>query len=297
MHGSAAAGMTVERLDREYNLRRRWPQHVDFFAAYARDSAAARRRLSHRRDVAYGPHPCQRLDLFPAIAPDGRAVPVLAFLHGGYWQALGKDDFSFVASGFVDAGIAVAVVGYPLCPQTRFADLVEAVSTVVGWLHASGAAHGCDPDRVFVAGHSAGGHLAAWLATADWGARGLPADAVKGACAISGIFDLAPIRRCYLNAVLGLDDATAEHYSPIRHIPERAPPLVVAVGADETQAFLGQQADFVDAWRARGHEARIVDMPCCHHFDVVQALAMPESPLHRAVRDLVRPATHDRRSR
>ena len=287
MAASGDADEAVAWLDRQYNLRQRWPEHPAYFAAYAQDSAAARRRLPHRPDLPYGPHPRQRLDLFPAVAEDDRGAPLLAFMHGGYWQALGKDDFSFVAPGYVAAGIAVAVVGYPLCPESRFADVVESACAAIVWLHDQAPALGCDPHRIFVAGHSAGGHLAAWLAAVKWRAFRLPEDAVKGGCAISGIFDLTPIRRCYLNGALRLDDVTAHRYSPIRHIPERGPPLVVTVGGDETEEYLRQQADFVNAWRAGGHEARVVNMPGHHHFDIVQAFAQAASPLHEAVRRLV----------
>jgi arylformamidase len=120
------------------------------------------------------------------------------------------------------------------------------------------------------------------LAT-DWAAVGLDRDPVRGACSISGLYDLEPIRLCYLNDVLGLDPAAAERNSPQRHLPPRSPPLILSVGTGETDEFLRQQADFAQAWRAAGLPLTIVDQPGDHHFEVVSRLGQPKSSLHQSM--------------
>lgn len=277
-------------LDAQLNLRARLPEHVEYFARWARDSAAARARLGGRLDLAYGPSPGQALDLFPAAGPG--PAPLLAFIHGGYWQSLDKGDFSYLAPPFVAAGVAFASLNYDLAPGVRVAEIVAQVRRGIAWLARHGAGHGIDPARIAVAGHSAGGHLAALALATDWAAvdPALPADPVKGACAVSGIYELAPLRLSYQQEVLKLSPGEVEGLSPVRCIPARAGPLVCAVGGAETPEFLRQQDEFVAAWRAAGLEARVVDLPGRHHFSAVDALGEPDHPLFAAACALARGA-------
>ncbi len=271
-------------LDAQYNLRARHPEHPEFFAVYAGDSAAVRGRLAHA-DCAYGTHPRERVTLFPAAEAN---APVLAFIHGGYWQALSRQDFEFLAPVFVERGITFAAIGYDLCPNVSFATLVEQVRQAVLWLYDNAAAHGADPDRLFLSGHSAGGHLAALMASTDWPALGHPAGVVKGAMAISGVYDLEPIRLSFLNGLLALDRPTVERLSPLMTIPATpSPPLLLAVGGEESEEFHRQQRDYAAALQASGHVARCVDMPGYHHFDVIQAFGRADTPICTAMCDLI----------
>ena len=277
-------GMDRAALDRQYNLRQRHPDHEAFFAVYARDSEAARALLPHHRDLAYGPHPRQRIDVFPAARSSGATVgaPLLAFLHGGYWQSMDKDRFSFLAPGFVSAGIAVAVVGYALCPDVSFGDLIGQVRDAMIWLHARAADWDADPQRLYVSGHSAGGHLTALLASTDWQRLGAPAQTIKGGIALSGIYDLEPIRLCYLNDALHLDAASAHDFSPIHSVPSQAPPLTIAVGGAESDEFLRQQSAFAACWSNGGNRLTVADAPDLHHFSIVQSFSNPADALHNA---------------
>ncbi len=264
-------------LDRQLDLRRRWPDHQDHFDRWARDSAIARDRLPAVLDLTYGPGPKQNLDLFPAVGRDGRPAPLLAFVHGGYWQALDKSDFSYLAPPFVEAGIAFASINYDLAPKVGVGEIVGQVFKAIAWLAAESPAHGVDPERIFVAGHSAGGHLAA-LAMA--------AEPVKGGCSISGIYELEVMRLSYHQEVLNLDPETVRTMSPLRNLPERAGPLICAVGSEETEEFLRQQDEMVAAWRGRGLDARVVELPGRNHFSAIDALGDTRQPLFAAVRDL-----------
>jgi arylformamidase len=263
-------------LDAQYFLRGRVPEHPEYFRRWAEDSAAVRRARPCRLDI---PYDSERLDLFPA---ERAAAPCLLFIHGGYWQALDKSDFSFLAPAFQDAGCALAVVNYTLAPKAGLDEIVRQNRAAVAWLYRNARAYGVDPERIHVAGHSAGGHLTAMVLATAWAAFGLDRNPVRGACAISGLYDLEPIRLCYLNDVLGLDAAAAERNSPLHHLPKQSPPLILSVGTGETDEFLRQQESFAAAWRAAGLPLEIADQPGDNHFDVVGRLGQ-QSALHQAV--------------
>jgi arylformamidase len=264
-------------LDAQYFLRGRVPEHPEYFRRWAEDSAAVRRARPCRLDIPYDQ---ERLDLFPA---ERKAAPCLVFIHGGYWQSLDKSDFSFLAPAFQDAGIAVAVVNYTLAPKAGMDEIVRQNRAALAWLYRNAGEHGIDAARIHVAGHSAGGHLTAMILATNWAGFGLERNPVRSACAISGLYDLEPVRLCYLNDVLGLDAATAERNSPLRHLPRQSPPLILSVGTGETPEFLRQQASFAAAWHAAGLPLEVADQPGDHHFAVVARLGELQSPLHRAV--------------
>jgi arylformamidase len=264
-------------LDAQYFLRALVPEHPEYFRRWKADSEAVRRSRPCRLDIAYD---IEKLDLFLA---DKTPAPCLLFIHGGYWQALDKSDFSFLVPAFQDAGVAVAVLNYTLAPKAKMDEIVRQNRAAVAWLHRHGREYGIDPARIHVAGHSAGGHLTAMMLATDWPAFGLDHNSVRGACAISGLFDLEPIRLCYLNDVLGLDPAVAERNSPLHHLPRQSPPLILSVGTGETDEFRRQQAEFAAAWRAARLPLEIADQPGDHHYGVVERLGQPNTPLHQSV--------------
>ena len=276
-------------LDRQFNLRRRWPDFQDHFDRWARDSAAVREALPAFLDLSYGPGAKQTLDLFPATGRDGRPAPLLAFVHGGYWQALDKSDFSYLAPTFVEDGVAFASLNYDLAPKATIPDIVTQVGAALTWLCGHAGEYGLDPQTLYLAGHSAGGHLAALALTGAYGpADGLPGRTLKGVCSVSGIYDLEPIRLCFLQDVLKLTPGAAHDLSPLRRPPVNHAPLILAVGGEETAEFHEQQADLVAAWRAGGCAIELVDLPGRTHFTAVDALGEAGHPLNGAVRALIR---------
>jgi arylformamidase len=264
----AAVAYTAEFVERGYNLRAAVPEHPAWFARYAAESEAARTALAPQLDLRYGPGPKETLDLF---VPGGPARATFVFLHGGYWRALDKSDFSFVAPPFVARGIAVAVVNYDLCPAVSIADIVGECRRAVRWLAADGAAHGAHPERIVVAGHSAGGHLVAMLFATDWAAEGLARNPLAGGVSLSGVHDLTPLVLFSYNVDLKLDDGEAARLSPVRCSPLTNAPLLLAVGAGETSEFLRQTRLLWDAWPARRPAGATAPLfvPARHHFSVV----------------------------
>lgn len=273
-------------LDAQYDNRARIPEHPAIFDRWRRDSARARRERSCRLDVRYGSGPNESLDVF--VSP-WRDAPVLVFLHGGYWRALDKSDHSFVAPAFVDAGAMVVVPNYALCPTVSMRTIALQAVRALAWVWRHASLYGADPARIVVAGHSAGGHLAAMATCCDWRRLGadLPRDLVHGALAISGLFDLEPLRRApSLQRDLRLDTIDARALSPSRFPPPLGHRLYTVVGADESEEFLRQNELLRHAW---GQTIVPVceTVPGRHHLDVIDALLQPESRLHRLALDLL----------
>ncbi|MGH7276070.1 MAG: alpha/beta hydrolase [Candidatus Rokuibacteriota bacterium] len=267
-------------LDAEYNNRQKVKDAADWLARYARESERARAELRGRLDVAYGPSPGEALDIFPAPGPG--PAPVHVFIHGGYWHRLDKADFSFVARGLLPAGAAVVVINYALIPAVPMDDLVRQCRASIGWVYRNAASFGGDQNRIAISGHSAGGHLVAMLMSTDWPAfDGLPADVVKAGCGISGLYDLEPIRRCYLNEILKLSPGAAQVNSPIHHPPVRSGPLLLAVGGLEGPEYHRQTHTLAEVWGSRGLRCEVLDLPGHHHFSIVADLLDPKSVLSR----------------
>ena len=213
---------TPEFVERGYNNRAAVPEHPQWFAKYAAWSQAARDRYQPARNLRYGENPKETLDLFvPAAKPRGTFV----FIHGGYWRALDKDDFAFVAGPFVEQGIAVANVNYDLCPAVSIGTIVDECRRALAWVARDGPQHGASAGNVVVGGHSAGGHLAAMMFATDWPAHGLAQPPFVGGVTLSGVHDLAPMVHFSFNADFKLDAAEAARLSPVTYGSRTAGPL------------------------------------------------------------------------
>lgn len=265
-------------LDLQYNNRARVPEHPQILARWERASEFARANSARRLDITYGPTPAETLDVFPT--PRANA-PVLVFIHGGWWRTLDKRDQSFVAPVFTQAGALVVLPNYGLCPAVTIETIALQLTRALVWTYRNAAMYGGDPQRIVVAGHSAGGHLATMMLSCDWRAIDpkLPARLVRGALSVSGVFDLEPLRHTpFLKDDLRLTPASVQRLSPLR-FPRPSSPLYATVGALESEEFLRQNQAIRDAWGAKS-------VPVCetvagaNHFDVLRELADPQSSLH-----------------
>ncbi len=269
-----------EELDQQYNVRAGIPGFQDIFHRWEKISADFRRTNRVMENLAYGPNLKQALDFFPAATKNR---PLLVFIHGGYWQSLDKSDFSYIAAPYLKRDINVAVVNYRLAPEVGMAGIVRDNRDAVAWLYRNADELEFDANRIFVSGHSAGGHLTATLAGTDWETFGVPADVVKGGCAISGLYDLEPIRLCYLNKVVRLTEADVASFSPVRHVPMVKLPMILTVGGDESQEYHRLQRQYQSLLIERGFDVQVIPQQGGHHFDAVDLLGDTEGPLASAV--------------
>lgn len=275
-----------EELDRQYSPSSCVADISLFLDQYAEESRKTRGELSARRGLAYGTEPCETLDFFPVDDPD---APLLVFIHGGYWQELSKDESSFPAGGLVPAGVAYAALDYGLAPHYRLEEIVGQVRRGLDWLIGHAAELGVDKRRIHLSGSSAGAHLVLMALLGDWRPGGLhPADAFAGATLLSGVYDLEPLRLTYVNEPLGLDETAAHRMSPIHHLPDRLPRLIVARGGAETDEFCRQHDQLVEAALSRALEVRDLRIQHRNHFDITFDLGDPASTLGEAVLHQIR---------
>lgn len=279
--------MSDPRVDAAYSARATVSE-AEFDAVMARYRAASDRAvqtLVGHRDIAFDLHSDERLDVWGI--GDSAPRPVVIAIHGGYWRMLSRHDTAFMADVLAEQGVATVTLDYSLAPEASLEEIVRQVRAGVAWIHRYGRAHGLDPDRIHVLGSSAGGHLAAMTIVRGWQQDyDLPADAVKGALAISGLYDLRPLVDSFANEWLHLDRIRATALSPALAPPGTAP-IVIAVAEREAPGFHEQARAFHDRWRSGGPSALQV-APGRNHFDVFLDLADPASALTRSLLDLVR---------
>jgi arylformamidase len=274
----------AEGLEFQYGPRLAVPDADSILERWVSRSAAYTDNNACDIDIAYGPRDEEKLDLYK---PAGGKAPVLIFIHGGYWRALDKQHHAFMMEPLVSAGALVASINYTLCPAVTLDEITRQTRAACAWVWRNAAAHGGDPGRIHVTGHSAGGHLTAAMAATDWSAfeSGLPRDLLKSATPISGIFDLDPILLVSANDDIRLDQAMAARNSPIKMSPGHDIPMTVAVGGAETDEFRRQSKILCDAWGDHLGKVEYMESEGRNHFSVVEDMADSGNPITRKLLD------------
>jgi arylformamidase len=246
---------------------------ADLIAGWERRSAEMRARHPHHLDLRYGPRERNRIDFIKAA----ESAPTLVFIHGGYWQTRAKEVFTLIADGPTAHGINVALIGYTLAPEVTLDEIGAEIHGGIDFLVERLPALGGDPGRIVASGWSAGGHLTAMA---------LSHPHVKAGMAISGIYDLEPIRRSYLNVKLGLDEAMSRRNSPVMQAGGAIKPLSLVVGSAELPLLRKQTADFAGHRARYGLPVTYEEIPGANHFTILNELMSPLGRITTLVRQL-----------
>jgi arylformamidase len=273
-------------LDSQYNIR----SHVTDFATHLEQwellSRQTEKEYAVIKDVSYGSLQGEQLDVYPSLLPQSKT---LIFIHGGYWHMHDKTTFHFVAGAFRAYGITTILLNYPLAPAFLIDQILLSCRQAIYWLSQNLFQFNGDPRQIYVAGHSAGGHLAAMLLTTDWPRfnKNVSADIIKGGAAISGLFNLKPIQLSYLNKILNMDSEAALRNSVIQLFPTSRSPLILVVGADETEEFKDQSKELYENWKKKNFAVQLMQIPGQNHFSILATILYPTSILHRATLQLM----------
>jgi arylformamidase len=235
----------------------------------ARDTARAQGLLHEA--VAYAEQKAARLDLF--LPPDVSEAPLLVYMHGGFWQQLGREDSSFAAPGTTEHGGAFAALGYTLAPKATLGEIVDEMRTALAWLYRNGPDYGIDRTRIVVSGSSAGAHLAAMLLLTDWVAFDLPEQIIAGAVLVSGVYDLSAVARSYVNQPLGLSREDNQILSPRRQVPRHTCPVRLVYSANEPDEFKRESRCYAEVLRHHGQRTVVREIAQRQHFDVILDLS------------------------
>ena len=265
--------LSQEERDRGLNNGVAVANSGEIVAGWDRLSGEMRARYPQHLDLRYGPRERNRIDFLKSA----EAGPTLVFIHGGYWQTRAKENFTLFAAGPLAHGINVALIGYTLAPDVSIDDIIREISSGLDFLVEKLPVLGGDADRIVVCGWSAGGHLTSMA---------LAHPRVKAGLAISGIYDLEPIRHSYLNAKLGLDANASERNSPLRQAGGPDKPLSLVVGSAELPLLRKQTSDFAAHRAALGLPVTYEEIAGADHFSIMDEMASPQGRVTTLIRQL-----------
>lgn len=288
---------TQAEFDAAYDVEASVPDFMVYARMFTQASADTREALPCVQNVRYGPTMAEYVDIFPA---GRRGAPVLIFIHGGYWKSLTAKEFSFAARGFATRGVTVVIANYEICPAVTIPEITRQMRAMVAWVADNIDRYDGDPENITVTGHSAGGHLTAMCALTDWaGLYGLPANVIRHAVPISGLFDLEPISLTYMQPELRITQRAIDECSPQRLVRRVPCDMVLTYGTDEPAEFSRHSEEFLAAWRDAGNRARFFPQLGRNHFTAITDLGDPDAPLTQAIFDLMehdpRPAAREGR--
>ena len=282
---------TLAERERQYSPSSCVTAIEPYLDAYVARSREAERQFRCQKNLPWGERPDETFDYFPAASA---GAPLLVYIHGGYWQEHSKGESLFAAPDCLANGIAFAAIDYTLAPRATLGTIVEQCRRAIASLHRQAATLGFDACRIYVAGNSAGAHLAAMLLVEGWHAEsGVPDDVVAGAVLLSGIYDLEPLVGTYIDAALHLTEADVATLSPQRLKAGRPVKTIIAWGENETAEFKRQSRAFASALGGSGFPVTALEVAGANHFDIVFGLANRESLLGAATIDII----HDTKKR
>jgi arylformamidase len=273
-----------DELEYQYNPRVSVPDYPELAKKRAAASKKVRETARSWLNVAYGSSPREQLDIYAANRAGGA---VLVYIHGGYWRSGTKEDNANFVPAFTERGATVVLVEYDLCPKVTVSDIVRQTRAAIAWTFRNVIRYGGNPSRIYISGHSAGGHLTAMALANDWEKEGLPPDFIKGAAAMSGVHDLEMVMHISANEEIRMTPEIAKQNSPLVNPPAVYCPLLVAVGGLEPQGWKQMSEDYFDFCTQRGAKAEYLEVPGANHYTMSEHLGAPASPLAQAIFRLI----------
>jgi arylformamidase len=280
MSALAYKAFRQDELEYQYNPRVTVPEFPELAKVRSARSRKVRASAKSWLDIPYGNSPREMLDIY---AGDKFGGPVLIYIHGGYWRSGSKEDNANFVPAYTERGATVALVEYDLCPQVTVTDIVRQTRASIAWVFRNIARHGGDPARLIVTGHSAGGHLTAMALANDWEKEGLPAGFIKGAVAMSGVYDLDMVIRISANEQIRMTHEIAKQNSPLLSRPQVNGPLLVAVGSMEPEGWKQMSQDYYEYCKGQGVKAEYLEVPGANHYTMSEHLGDSKSPLAQAI--------------
>ena len=271
-----------KELDDAYDQSKYAPNLAQIVKRYATNSDAVRARLGSPKRLSYGTTPIEGADLYPAKRPN---APVHVFIHGGAWRTGSAQTYAFQAETFVHAGAHFVTLDFQDVTQTGgdLMPMADQVRRAVAWISKNAASFGGDPNRIYISGHSSGGHLGGVVLVTDWEKDfGLPKDVVKGALLCSGMYDLKPARLSARSSYVKFTDEMEHKLSTQRHLDKLNTPVILAYGTLETPEFQRQTRDFAAAVHAAGKPVQLLVADGYNHFEIIETIANPHGLLGRA---------------
>ncbi len=271
-----------QELDDAYDQSKYAPNLAQIVKRYGSNSEAVRARLGAPKRLSYGPTPIEGADLYPSKRPN---APMHVFIHGGAWRSGLAKDSAYQAETFVQAGAHFVTLDFQNVTQTGgdLMPMADQVRRAVAWIYKNAASFGGDPNRVYVSGHSSGGHLGGVVLVTDWEKDfGLPKDVVKGGLLCSGMYDLKPARLSARSSYVKFTDEVEHKLSTQRHLDKLNTPVILAYGTLETPEFQRQTRDFAAALQAAGKPVQLLVADGYNHFEIIETIANPHGLLGRA---------------
>lgn len=272
-----------QQLDLQYNNRFHVPDFESYLQRWNDLSRQTVKKYKVVKNISYGESAREYIDIFPSPDPGSKT---LIFIHGGYWQRFDTSYFHLVAGTFADYGITTVLINYPLAPDMTIDQIVNSSNKAMNWVNKNINQFNGDPEQVYVAGHSAGGHLAAMIMTTDEIIS--PQKFIKGVCVFSGLFNLIPIQLSNINEGLQMDKEIAIRNSPCFKDPHVFCPVLIAVGADETNEFIDQSKELNSKWKDKTTPVKYLEIPGLNHFSILDSFCDVNSLLHQSMCNLMK---------
>lgn len=267
--------MDQQMLNDSYDNHKAVPESAAMFSVWTERSKAFRAAHPQYLDIAYGPLEREKIDYFSA----GPNTPVVIFIHGGFWQLYSKNDFAFLAENYLNEGISVAMMDYPIAPQANMDQIVSSSKNAVQFISQHILEWGGNPENVVLSGWSAGGHLAM---------TSMNRMKTKAVVPISGIYELEPLIGTFLNKNLQMDLAIAKRNSPILDLPKGKTPIYLFVGVNELSEMRRQSYDFADKLKVSQYPVELMDIPGKNHFTMLEQFELLDGAVHSCIVSLLK---------